>query len=86
MILDHKLTMNEYLDLIWKKSNSKIGILAKIRHFISTKTAIRIYKCMIRPHLDHIDNVIDLGSVDRIKKTGQSAKEGYSKDRIFSRT
>ena len=34
MILDDKLTMNEYLDVIWKKTISKIGILAKIRSFI----------------------------------------------------
>ena len=69
MILDDKLSMNEYLDVIWKKTNSKIGILAKIRRFISKKTPIRIiYKSMIRPHLDYIDYVIDSGSTDRIQK------------------
>ena len=30
MILDDKLTMNDYLDEIWKKTNEKIGILSKI--------------------------------------------------------
>ena len=68
MILDDKLSMNKYLDVIWKKTNSKIGILAKIRRFISKKTAIRIYKSMIRPHLDYIDYVIDSGSADGIQK------------------
>ena len=66
--LDDKLSMNEYLDVISKKVNSKIGILSRIRRFISEKTAARIYKCMIRPHLDYIDFVIDSGSADRIKK------------------
>ena len=68
MTLDNRMTMNEYLDVIWKKTNAKIGILSKIRRFISTKTATRIYKCMIRPHLDYIDFVIDSGSAERIKK------------------
>ena len=68
MILDDKLSMNEYLDVIWKKTNSKIGILAKIRRFISKKTAIRTYKSMIRPYLDYIDFVIDSGSADRIQR------------------
>ena len=62
MILDDKLTMNKYLNAIWKKTNSKLGILAKIRRFIVEKTAIRIYKCMIRLHLDYIDFTIDSGS------------------------
>ena len=39
MILDDKLTMNQYLDSMWKKANAKIGILAKIRRFISEKKA-----------------------------------------------
>ena len=68
MILDDRLSMNDYLDVIWKKTDAKISILSKIRRFISEKTAIRIYKCMIRPHLDYIDFAIDSGSADRVQK------------------
>ena len=68
MALDDKLTMNHYLDSMWKKTNAKIGILTKIRRFITEKTAVRIYKCMVRPHLDYIDFLVDSGSADRIKK------------------
>ena len=75
VVLDDKLTMNKYLDAIWKKTNSKLGILAKIRRFISEKTAIRIYKCMIRPHLDYIDFTIDSGSADRIQKLDNLQKK-----------
>ena len=75
MVLDDKLTMNKYLDTIWKKTNSKLGILAKIRRFILEKTAIRIHKCMIRPHLDYIDFTIDSGSADRIQKLDNLQKK-----------
>ena len=68
MILDDKLTMNDYLHAVWTKTNSKIGILSKIRRFISEKTATRIYKCMIRPNLDYIDYVLDSSSADRVQK------------------
>ena len=68
MVLDNKLALNNYLNVIWNKTNVKIGILAKIRRSISEKTAARIYKCMIRPHLDYIDFVIESGSADRINK------------------
>ena len=44
MLLDDKLSMNVYTDAMWKKANSKVGILAKIRRFISENTAARIYK------------------------------------------
>ena len=43
-------------------------MLSRIRHFITEKTAINIYKCMIRPHLDYIDYVIDSSSADQISK------------------
>ena len=68
MLLDDKLSMNEYADDMWKKANSKVGILARIRRFISEKTAAKIYKTMIRPHMDYIDFVIDSSSADRIKR------------------
>ena len=68
MIMDNRLAMNDHIDNMWKKANMKVGILSKIRRFISQKTAINIYKCMIRPHLDYIDFVVESGSSDRIKK------------------
>ena len=68
ILLDEHLSHNEYVDSIWKKANAKIGILSRIRRFITEKTAINIYKCMIRPHLDYIDYVIDSSSADRISK------------------
>ena len=68
MLLDDKLTMNEYADAVWKKANTKVGILANIRRFISESTAAKIYKSMIRPHLDYIDFVIDSSAMDRIKR------------------
>ena len=75
IVLDDKLSMNDYLELMWKKANAKIGILAKIRRFITEKTAMKIYKCMIRPHLDYIDFVVESGSADRIKKIENRQKK-----------
>ena len=68
MILDNKSSMNDHTDDMWKKANTKVGILGKIRRFISQKTAINIYKCMIRPHLDYIDFVVESCTSDRILK------------------
>ena len=75
MFLDDKLSMNNYLDSMWKKANSKLGILAKIRRFISEKNAVRIYKTMIRPHLDYIDFVVESGSADRVQRLDNLQKK-----------
>ena len=75
ILLDDKLSMNNYLDSMWKKANSKLGILSKIRHFISEKTAVRIYKTMIRPHLDYIDFVVESGSADHIRRLDDLQKK-----------
>ena len=74
-LLDDRLSMNDYLDVMWKETNSKLGILSKIRRFISEKTAVRIYKTMIRPHLDYIDFVVDSGSCDRVQKLDRLQKK-----------
>ena len=75
MLLDDKLSMNEYADNMWKKANTKVGILAKIRRFISEKTAAKIYKTMVRPRMDYIDFVIDSSSADRIKNLDNLQKK-----------
>ena len=75
MTLDDLLSMNDYLNVIWKKANTKIGILSKVRRFISEKTAEKIYKCMIRPHLDYIDFVTDSGSAERIQRLDNLQKK-----------
>ena len=79
MVLDSKLAMNNYLNVIWNKTNAKIGILAKIRRFISESTAARIYKCMIRPHLDYINFVIESGSADRVSKINNIQKKAIQR-------
>ena len=68
MILDNKLSMNEHVNNMWKKANAKVGILSKIRRFITERTALNIYKCMIRPHMDYIDFVVDSSTTEYISK------------------
>ena len=45
----------------------------------NTQTAEKIYKCMIRPHLDYIDFVINSGSADRIQKLDNLQKKSIRK-------
>ena len=68
MTLDNKLNMSKHVEGMYKKANIKLGILCKIRRFITEKTATRIYKTMIRPHLEYIDFVIESGTKEMVSK------------------
>ena len=74
MVLEHKLSMDRQIESMYKKATKKLGILSKIRMFISCKTSARIYKTMIRPHLEYVDFIVESGSkklvskVDRIQE------------------
>ena len=39
IVLDDKLSMNNYLEMMWKKANAKIGILAKNQTFYYGKNS-----------------------------------------------
>ena len=68
MLLDNKLNLNHHVDNMYKKVNSRLGILSEIRKFIFDVTASRIDKTMIQPHLEYINFVIASCRKDRIKK------------------
>ena len=68
MILDNKLCMAQQIDNMYKKANMKLGILRKIRRFVTERTAVSIYKAMIRPHMEYIDFIIESGSREKIEK------------------
>ena len=68
MTLDNKLNMSQHNEGMYKKANIKLGIFCKIRTFITDTMAARIYKTMIRPHLEYIDFVIEPGTKECIDK------------------
>ena len=57
--IDNCLTMNNHVDSIHKKCITKLGMLYKIRGFISQDTSLLLYKTMIRPYMDYGDFVVD---------------------------
>ena len=76
MIIEERLNMDKQIECIYKKANKKLGIISRIRIFISDKTASKIYKTMIRPHLEYVDFVIDSGSkklVNRLNRLQERA-------------
>ena len=58
------------------KAHRELGILFKIRMFISCGTSARIYKTMIRLHMEYVDFIVESGSkklVSRLDKLQERA-------------
>ena len=60
--------MDVQIDSMYKKANKKLGMMSRIRRFISTNTAVTIYKTMVRPHLEYVDFIVESGSKNAISK------------------
>ena len=76
MIIEERLNMDKQIECIYKKANKKLGIMSRIRILVSDKTVSKIYKTMIRPHLEYVDFVIDSGSkklVNRLNRLQERA-------------
>ena len=66
--IDSELKMNSQVDSMYKKANTKLGILSKIRRYITEETAVKVYKIMIRPYLEYIDFVIESSTKEKIDR------------------
>ena len=62
VIMDDKLCMNNHIECIIKKVQGKLCTLRKFRKYITTQTALHIYKGLILCHLDYGDFVVDTGN------------------------
>ena len=74
MIIEERLNMDKQIECIYKKANKKLCIMSRIRIVITDKTASKIYKTMIRPHLEYVDFIIDSGSKKLVSKMDRLQK------------
>ena len=66
--IDKDLKMVSHVDNMYKKANSKLGILSKIRRYITEETAVKLYKTMIRPYLEYVDFVTESSTKEKIDR------------------
>ena len=59
LTIDDRLSWCKHVDEICKKVSSAIGVLKRVRPFISKETAIQIYNALIMPHFDYCSPVWD---------------------------
>ena len=71
-MIDAQLSWSKYVDEICKKASSAIGVLQRVRPFISTNVAVQTDNALILPHFDYCSPVWD----------GMS---GYLRDKLQNR-
>ena len=59
LVLDSKLTFNEYINHILSKFNKSIGLLRKFPLVLPWPSLLTIYKTFIRSHFDYANVVYD---------------------------
>ena len=78
IIIDAQLSWGKHVEEICKKVSSAIGVLKRVRPFISKETAIQIDNALIMPHFDNCSPVWDCLSgylSDKLQKLQNCAAE-----------
>ena len=68
VIVDDKLQFDKFLESKYNKVNVRILQLMRMRQYITTDTALTIYKQMIIPFFDYADFMVESGPKNKIKK------------------
>ena len=59
--IDNKLTFSSHIKLVLSKIHAKIAALRRIRNFIDSNTAVKLYKSYILPHFDYCSSLLPIG-------------------------
>ena len=62
--LDEHLSWNEHVEIICHKVSKRLGLLSRIRPYLTQKAAKCVYNCLIQPILNYTDTVWGLLSID----------------------
>ena len=68
VLVDDNLLFDEFVDDKYNKVNVRILQLMRMRQYITTDTALTIYKQMIIPLFDYEDFMVESASTGRIPK------------------
>ena len=72
MFLDSKLDFDEYIKGVFDKTSKPIGLIRKLRNFLSRPSLLQIYKSFVRPHLDYGDVIYDNSFIGSFQKKLES--------------
>ena len=82
LTIDAQLSWGKHVEEICKNVSSAIGVLKRVRPFISKKTAIQIYNALVMPHFDYCCTVWDCLSFylsDKLQKLQNRAARVITK-------
>ena len=66
--LDEVLNFEYHTDKVYSKSCSKVGVIRKVRHCLTQKLALTLYKSLVLPHIDYCDVVYMSATKESLNK------------------
>ena len=76
VIVDDKLLFDEFVEHKYNNINVRILQLMRMRQYITTDTALTIYRQMIIPLFDYADFMVESASKVKIAKLEKTTREG----------
>ena len=92
--MDKRLAFDENLKTMSNKMSKSVGFLRKLQNILPRPALLAIYRCSIRPHLEHGDIVLDqtynlssrqkLESIQRNTNLASTGKiRGSSREKLY---
>ena len=76
--LDEHLSWNEHVEIICNKVSKRLGLLSRIRPYLTHKAAKCVYNCLIQPILNYTDMVWGGLSIARLQEKPTASTEQSS--------
>ena len=94
LILDKHLSFDHHLKVKSLIANKGIGLITRLRKYLSYKSLLCVYKSFVRPHLDYCDIIFDNPTNDSFTQKLESVQYnaclaiprsfwGTSRDKIY---
>ena len=68
VIIDDQLKWNAHIDNVVTKVSKAIGMIRRMKIFVSQSTLISVYNAIVQPHFDYCSLVWDIGNVYSLEK------------------
>ena len=83
LLLDKRLTFDRHVEEMMLRANKVIGLITRLRRYLSRNPLLTICKALIRPHLDYGDVVYDYPGNASFMQKPESVR-GTSRDKLYS--
>ena len=68
MLLDSKRDFDEHVKGVFDRTSKSVGLIRKLKNFLTRPSLLLIYKSFVRPHQDYSDIIYDQAFIGSFQK------------------